>query len=347
VGLDVGDRTSVAWILDEAGNPAWSGKVLTKTGAMERHFGGRPRIRIVLEAGTHAHWLTRALEALGHEVIMVNPRRLELVTKNERKSDMRDARILANMGHADTSLKLLSPVRPKTAQQIADRSVITLRRALVASRTSLVLSVRGVVKATGDRLPHRSPESFHKLDLSRLQAELIPTVSAVMQAIFRLNKQIKKLDRAIESMSEDRYPVTSLLRQVSGVGPITSMLFVLIIGDPRLFKKSREAGAFVGLVPRRHQSGASEPQLRVTKTGDRLLRSHLVQCAHYILGHHGPDSDLKRFGQRIIDRGGRYPKRRAVVAVARKLAVLLHSLWMSAEVYEPLRHSNDPVAMAG
>jgi transposase len=244
------------------------------------------------------------------------------------------------MGHADTSLKQLSPVRPKTKQQLVDRGVITLRRELVASRTALVLSVRGVVKAAGYRLARRSPSSFHKLDLSDLPSDLAAPVSGVMQAIYRLNKEIKELDRKIESIAKERYPMTSLLQQVKGVGPITSLFFVLTIWDPRRFKKSRDVGAFVGLVPRRHQSGTSEPQLRVTKAGDRQLRSLLVQGAHYILGAHGPDTDLRRFGQRIIDRGGRYPKRRAVVAVARKLAVLLHRLWMSAEVYEPLRNTN-------
>lgn len=345
-GLDLGDRTTFVWVLDESGAPAWSGTIPTTKRAMEKMFGGRPPMRIVLEAGTHAHWLNWALEALGHEVVMANPRRLELITKNERKSDSRDSRMLADLGHADTSLRVLSPVQPKTVQQIADRGVIVLRRDLVKSRTALVLSVRGVVKAAGYRLPSRTTSSFHKLDLSALPADLAATVSVVMQVIHRLNDQISALKRKIESIGEERYPVTLVLRQVNGVGPITSLLYVLNIGDPRRFARSRDVGAYVGLVPRRRQSGESDPKLRVTKTGDRFLRSMLVQCAHYALGRRGLDSDTKRFGQRIAERGGHHAKQRAVVAMARKLAVLLHRLWVTAEVYEPLRNTNNTAAVA-
>jgi transposase len=218
--------------------------------------------------------------------------------------------------------------------------VIVLRRDLVKSRTALVLSVRGVVKAAGYRLPAKSASAFHKLDLSALSPDLAASVSVVMQAIHRLNEQIAELEKKIESISEERYPVTSLLRQVNGVGPITALLYVLTIGDPRRFQKSRDVGAYVGLVPRRRQSGESDPRLRVTKAGDRMLRSLLVQCAHYSLGHFGKDADLRRFGQRIVERGGSHAKKRAVVAVARKLSVLLHRLWVTAEVYEPLRNAD-------
>ena len=126
-------------------------------------------------------------------------------------------------------------------------------------------------------------------------------------------------------------------RQVPDVGAITALYYVLTIEDPGRFAKSRAVGAYVGLRPRQRDSGEQKPQLRITKAGDRLLRSLLVRCAHYILGPFGPDADLRRSGLRMAERGGAAGKKRAIVAVARRLAVLLHRLWVTGEVYEPLR----------
>jgi len=138
-------------------------------------------------------------------------------------------------------------------------------------------------------------------------------------------------------VAEERYPVTAQLRQVRGVGPLTALVYVLVLGDPRRFAKSRKVGSYVGLRPRQDQSGERDVPLGITKAGSPLLRRLLLQCAHYILGPHGEDCDLKRYGDRIAARGGKVAKRKAVVAVARKLSVLLHRLWMTGEVYERLR----------
>jgi len=345
VGLDVGDRKTFAWILDESGEAAWSGTVATSNRAMAKLLGGRPPMRIVLEASTHSHWLSWQLEALGHEVVVANPRRLQLISKHERKCDARDARLLAELGHTDASLSILSPVQPKSQQQLTDRSMLILRSELVKSRTALVLSIKGIAKAAGHRLPRKTTSAFHKIDLSTLPATLAATIQVVLEAIREINEQIAVLERKIEAVSEERYPATAVLRQVNGVGPITALLYVLTIGDPRRFEQSRDVGAYVGLAPGRKQSGDSDPPQRVTRAGDRMLRSLLIQCAHYALGPFGKDSDLRRFGQRLEERGGAYARRRAVVATARKLAVLLHRLWRTSEVYEPLRNTS-PAAIA-
>ncbi len=113
---------------------------------------------------------------------------------------------------------------------------------------------------------------------------------------------------------------------------------MLTLEDPARFPTSRDVGAYVGLVPKRSASGQRDPQLGITRAGDRMLRRLLVQAAHYTLGPFGPDTDLRRFGEKLAARGGKNAKKRAIVAVARKLAVLLHSLWSTGEVYEPLRH---------
>ena len=169
----------------------------------------------------------------------------------------------------------------------------------------------------------------------------MPALGPILEQIGSLTERIRKYDRKLEAISKESYPETSLLRQVEGIGPLTALTFVLTIEDPYRFEKSRSVGAYLGLVPARDQSGDRDPrEKRISKEGEEMLRKLLVSCAHYILGPFGSDSDLRRHGQKIASRGGKNAKKRAVVAVARKLAVLLHSLWMSAEVYEPLRNTH-------
>jgi transposase len=155
-----------------------------------------------------------------------------------------------------------------------------------------------------------------------------------------LTERVRQYDRKLEAVSKEHYPETELLRQVEGVGPLTALTFVLTLEDPYRFEKSRSVGAYLGLVPARDQSGDRDPQKRISKEGDQRLRKLLVSGAHYILGPFGSDSDLRRHGEKIASRGGKNAKNQAVVAVARKLSVLLHSLWISAEVYEPLRNTH-------
>jgi transposase len=169
------------------------------------------------------------------------------------------------------------------------------------------------------------------------QADLFPGMGTLVAMIEALGEQIRGLGAQIEALCASGYPETTLLRQVSGVGPITALAYVLTLEDPARFRRSRSVGAYLGLRPRRRQSGSSDPQLRITKAGDPFLRRLLMQSAHYILGRFGPDTDLRRFGERLMARGGRAARKKALVAVARKLAVLLHRLWSTAAVYEPLR----------
>jgi len=154
-----------------------------------------------------------------------------------------------------------------------------------------------------------------------------------------LSDCIKVYDERIEKLGQDKYAHTELLRQVKGVGPLTSLAYVLTLENPDRFAKSRDVGPYLGLVPKQEESGDSQPQLGISKVGDVMLRRLLVGSAHYILGPFGPDTDLRRYGLRLCERGGKNAKKRAAVAVARKLAVLLHRLWISGEVYEPLRHA--------
>jgi transposase len=158
----------------------------------------------------------------------------------------------------------------------------------------------------------------------------------LLEVIADLSERIRGFDQDIEAWAQ-RFPVTERLRQIKGVGALTALVFVLTLDDPHRFARSRSVGAYLGLVPASRSSGNSRPQLPITKQGDRLLRRLLVQASHYILGPFGQDSDLRSFGLELSQRGGKSGKKRAVVAVARKLAVLLHRLWVSGEDYKPHR----------
>jgi transposase len=156
----------------------------------------------------------------------------------------------------------------------------------------------------------------------------------MLDQIAMLTEQIQGFDQRIEHMAESKYPETKVLRGVKGVGALTAMSFVTV-GDAKRFRKSRDVGCYLGLRPRRSQSGERDPQLGITKAGNRPLRATLVQCAQYVLGPFGPDSALRRWGLTLAQRGGKNAKKRASVAVARKLAVLLHRLWVTQKPYEP------------
>ena len=258
-----------------------------------------------------------------------------MIAENDDKSDEVDAELLARLGRSDP--KLLRPIehRGETAQR--DRSLLTVRDGLTRARTGLVNQARGQAKALGMRLPRCETESFAGRMRKEGLEDSYPGLPALVAMIDELSQQIRALEQEIDVVSARRYPETALLRQVAGVGPITSLAYVLTIEDPHRFARSRSVGAYLGMRPKRRQSGKADPQLGITKAGDPFLRCLLVQSSHYILGPFGPDTALRRFGLRLIARGGRGAYKKAVVAVARKLAVLLHRLWITGEEYEPLR----------
>jgi transposase len=203
---------------------------------------------------------------------------------------------------------------------------------------------KGLVKSSGGRLPSCSTASFHKQVPGAVPEELKPAIDPMIETIAHLTHQIRHFDRSIAQLGEQSYPETRLLRQVRGVGSLTALTFLLVLEESAKFRKSRTVGAFLGLTPRQDDSGACQKQLRITKSGDTLLRRLLVGSAAYILGPFGTDCDLRRKGERLAERGGKNAKKRATVAVARQLAVLLHSLWKTGEVYEPLRNSTPSAA---
>jgi transposase len=293
---------------------------------------------VVIEAGTHSPWMSRLLEELGHEVVVANPRQVPLIGTSIRKDDQRDAELLARLGRVDP--KLLAPVRHRSEKAQRDRALLQVRHALIRVRTLLINQARGLAKSQGVVFPRCSAGAFPRRVRESLVEEVFRGQEHLLEQIEQVTTKLRELDRQLEQLAEREYPETRRLRQVTGVGPLTSLCFVLTLETPQRFAKSRSVGAYLGLCPRRRDSGEQHPELRITKAGDSFLRQLLIQCAHYILGPFGPDSDLRRFGGALIAQGGPRAKKRARVAVARKLSVLVLALWRNDAEYEPLRQAS-------
>jgi transposase len=337
IGLDLGDKTSRYCVLDASGEVVQEGSVATSKKGMAQVFGSLRRSRIALEVGTHSPWGSRLLSGWGHEVIVANARQVKLISQSTRKDDKLDAHMLARLARIDP--ELLRPIRHRSEQAQMDLMQIRARAALVEARTSLVNAARGLAKAAGERLPKCDAGTLGVERMEFLPAPVQEALKPLLEEVESLTEKIQTYDERIEQIARTEYPETELLRQVSGVGPLIALTFVLTVEDAERFQKSRDMGCYVGLRPKRCDSGESQPQLGISKEGDRYLRKLLVQGAHYILGWRGPDTDLKRWGLKLAERGGKNAKKRAIVAVARKLAILLHRLWVTGEVYEPLRNS--------
>ena len=335
IGMDLGDKHTQVCVLDAQGEIVETLRVRTTRQGLTDQFSKRSSARIAMEAGTHSGWVSRLLKGFGHDVLIANPRKLRLIYENPNKSDEVDAEYLARVARLDP--KLLAPVMHRDASTQAHLAVLRSRNALVEARTKLINQVRGTVKALGYRLPKMSTEAFAGKALKEIPAELRAAVDPLIEVIAEITKQIRRQDKHVEQLAEESYPETWKLRKIKGVGALTALAYRLTLGDARRFNKSRTVGAFVGLCPRQQKSGQQEPQLRITKAGDDFLRRLLVGSAHYILGPFGPDCDLRRFGKRLTERGGKNAKKRAVVAVARKLAVLMHRLWITDQEYVALR----------
>ena len=342
VGCDIGDRKSDLCVLDGGGTVVESVKVKTEAASIRDWFAKRPHALVVIEVGTHSRWFSRVVETCGHEVVVANPRRVQLIAKSRRKSDQRDAELLARLGRFDPNL--LSPIQHRSDDAQADLVLLRSRDTLVRERTRLANHLRGIVKPFGLRFPPCKPENLPKHVADSVPAYLSPALEPVLKCLEAIALQIDECDERLVKRAAEAYPETLRLNQINGVGPVTSLAFVLTLEDPRRFRNSRAVGAFLGLTAARHQSGDSDPECRISKEGDPYVRRLLVQCAQYIL-FRGPDSDLKRWGLVLAARGKKNAKKRAVVAVARKLAVLLHRLWSSGEAYVPLGY-NGPKKVA-
>ncbi|MCA1719237.1 MAG: IS110 family transposase, partial [Actinobacteria bacterium] len=285
-GLDLGDKYSYLCLIDtESGEVIEEGRLRTTPEAFGRRFASEPSLRIAIEAGTHSPWASRVLEECGHEVLVANARKLRLIYANKRKSDEIDAENLARLARVDP--KLLYPLKHRGENSQAHMALIRSRQALIGCRTQLVNHVRGAVKSFGARLPKCPARSFHNRAPEHIPEALCAALGPILEQIGSLTERIRDYDRKLETIAKEHYPETELLRQVEGIGSLTALTFVLTLEDPHRFEKSRCVGAYLGLVPATSQSGERDPQKRISKEGDEMLRRLLVGSAHYILGPFG------------------------------------------------------------
>jgi len=344
VGVDLGDQWSHYCILGLEGETLAEGQLRTTPQDVTEFFAALNVARVVVEVGTHSAWVREVICGYGHEVLVANPRLMEGSKRRKRKNDRIDANKLARLGRVDP--QSLHPMQHRSPGVRQDLVMLRARDALVAARTELINATRGLVKSMGARLPKCSSPSFAQKVEEAVPAEIREALLPLVRMTAALSDSIQGYDEKIEKLASEKYGHTTLLRQVKGVGPITALAYVLTLENPERFVKSRDVGPYLGLVPKQEDSGESQPQLGISKAGDTMVRRLLVGSAQYILGPFGPDTDLRRYGLRLCERGGKNAKKRAAVAVARKLAVLLHRLWVSGEVYEPLRHAMVPIAAA-
>lgn len=339
VGIDLSDRTGQFYAIDGEGLMIAEGSVTLRSAELQRWASTIAKTVIAIEAGTHSPWISRLLSACGHEVIVANPVKVALITQNVKKTDPVDAEYLARLARFDR--ELLFPIQHRGEQAQIDLQIIRTRDIAVQVRTKLIGHVRGAVKSFGERLPKCSTEAFVNTTRDLIPEPMREALGPMLVQIDQLTKTINGYDRKVQKLVKVRYPEVERLTQVKGVGALTGLAYVLVLEDASRFARSRSVGAFLGMTSKKDQSGDSDPQRGITKAGDRLLRRILIQSAHYIQGPFGEDSDLRRHGQKIAARGGKRAKKRATIAVARKLSVLLHRLWLSGETYDPLRNSRE------
>jgi transposase len=340
-GLGLGDRTSRYCILDEAGEKASEDKLPTTKAGFTAVFGKMPACRIALEVGTHSPWVSRHLAEMGHEVIVANAHKVKLITQSVKKNDRMDAEQLARLARVDP--KLLSPIQHRGPEAQADLAVIRARATLVDARTELVNSARGLAKPMGERLKKCDADSVKESLADGMGEAVQAVIGPMLKGVEAISQAIGEYDARIEGIAK-RYPEMKVLTQVHGVGTLIALTYILTIEDAQRFEHSRDVGPYLGLTRKQRESGDSEPELGITKAGDQLLRRLLVQGAHCILRQGAPESDLKAWGMARLQNGGNHgknqkgskkAKKKTIVAIARKLAVLLHRLWVTGEVYDP------------
>lgn len=331
-GIDLHTKSSEVAIIDEAGELCEDGQIPTTEASFMRHFGRREPMVICIEAGGVSAWAQRVLTSLGHQVVVANPLRVRLIAEATLKNDAVDAETLARLVRADP--RLLSPIVHRSETTQRQRGVLRVRGVLVSSRTACVNAARGLLRSLGYRLPKQlNGERLAKVICAKeLSEELAALVAPLVVTALDLDEKIAALNEQVETIGAS-YPEVALLKTVPGVGPLVALAFVLCIEDPRRFRRSRDVGGYLGLRPKMRETGSTSRYGGITHAGDGEMRRLLVQAAHGMLRSHA-DSDLKQWALGLASRVG---KKKAVTALARKLAVVMHTMWITGREFRPFR----------
>jgi transposase len=337
IGLDLGDRTTQVCVLDSEGGIVGETVLPTDRDSLEVLFNqvAGVRARVVCEVGSQSRWVQKFARECGiDDSIATNPRKLRLISDSLKKSDRSDAYVLARAGQSMP--ELLSPIEHVSDEIYADRALLESRDQLVQMRTRLVTRIRALVKTSSKKLERCSPESFHHKAPEHIPEHLRPACKPLFSMLEALEPQIRQIEKELRKLIRQKYPIAAKLQEIAGVGCIVALSFVLTVGDPSRFGDARAIGAYFGLTPRKQQSGNSNPQLGITKAGNRGMRCRLVLAAHCLLAR-GEDCALKRWALKLCERGGRNAKKRAIIALARKLAVIMLAIWRNDSAYDPWR----------
>jgi len=325
IGMDLGDRSHHYCVLDHSsGEVIKEGTVMNDRLGLEEFFRKYPHSRVIMECGMQSPWISRFIRNLGAEVIVANPRKVKAIYKAERKSDKRDAVMLARIGRVD--VELLFPIKHGSEEAQKEMLAIKMRDALVRQRVSLINTIRFTLKSLGLRVKCTDTRAFHKRAYQEIPQEHLEVFTPLLDLLEGYTDQIKRYQKQFDEIAENN-EITQRLMQIRGIGSITALAFMHKVEDPSRFKKVRDVGAYLGLVPKRDQSGDTDKQLRISKAGDHYLRRLLISAAQYIMGPFGEECDLRAFGEKLAASGGARAKKRAVVAVARKLSTLMLTLW--------------------
>jgi len=337
IGLDLGDGMTQVCVLDCEGEIVAETALPTTRDSLEVLFNMVAAVhpRVVFEVGSQSRWVQKLAQECGIEdSLATDPRKLPLVTQSLKKTDRRDAYVLARAGRAMP--ELLTPIEHVNDEVYADRALMESRDLLVRTRTRLITRIRSLVKTSATKLERCSAETFHCKAPQHIPAHLRPACAPLFSMLEVLNPQIRKIEKELCRLIKKKYPIAVKLQEIAGVGSIVALSFVLAVGDPSRFEDTRAIGAYFGLTPRKQQSGSSNPQLGITKAGNRGMRCRLVLAAHCLLSR-GEDCALKRWALKLCERGGRNAKKRAIIALARKLAVVMLAIWKSGAAYDPWR----------
>jgi transposase len=342
LGIDLGDKESTWCQVGSDNRVIKRGRVKTSRRELQHLLERLRPARVVIENGTHARWVKRVIDECGYDGIVANPRQLRYISQSNNKHDEGDAEKLARLGRLDP--QLLHPIQLRTDEQQADLSVIRVRKQLVEARVALAHQARGIVKSTGARLPAgraRNWDAWVERCTAAVRELGLGALEPLMATMTELNKQIAICDQRIDELAEEKYPETQNLRTMPAVGNLTALTFVLTLGNAERFSNSRDVGPYLGMRPRRFDSGEKQTQLRITKQGDTHLRMLMVQCAQHYLMPRAADNAVRRWGLNLCSRGGKNAKKRATIAVARKLAVIMHRMWVSGQQFRSFASSHE------